>query len=50
MRIDAWASGALVAAISIMAFVAFADWEEWLNVLLGIWVVVSPWTPILIVS
>lgn len=43
MRIDAWASGALVAAISIAALVAFADWEEWLNLLIGSWIISSPW-------
>ena len=23
--------------------VAFAEWEEWLNLIAGLWVVVSPW-------
>jgi hypothetical protein len=34
-RIDVWAGSAAVVAISIAAIVAFSDWEEWLNVLLG---------------
>jgi hypothetical protein len=42
-RIDLWASGAVIAAISVAAIVAFADWEEWLNLLLGFWLIVSPW-------
>ena len=31
------------AATSIIAVVAFANWEEWLNLLLGAWLMVSPW-------
>jgi hypothetical protein len=42
-RIDIWASSALVAATSIIAIVMFSDWEEWLNLLLGFWLVISPW-------
>jgi hypothetical protein len=42
-RIDVWASGAAIVAVSIAAVVAFSDWEEWLNLLLGIWIFVSPW-------
>jgi SPW repeat len=42
-RIDLWASGAAVAVLSIAAIIAFANWEEWLNLLLGLWLLVSPW-------
>jgi len=42
-RIDIWASSALIAATSIIAIVMFSDWEEWLNLLLGFWLIVSPW-------
>jgi hypothetical protein len=42
-RIDVWTSGAAIAAVSIAAMVAFSDWEEWLNLLLGLWLTVSPW-------
>jgi hypothetical protein len=42
-KIDLWASGAAIAAISLAAIVAFASWEEWANLLLGLWLVVSPW-------
>jgi len=42
-RIDLWASSAAVIAISVAAIVAFARWEEWAILLLGIWLVVSPW-------
>ena len=43
-RIDIWASSFLVAATSIIAIIMFSNWEEWLNLLLGFWLVVSPWT------
>jgi hypothetical protein len=43
-RIDIWATSALIAATSIIAIVMFSNWEEWLNLLLGLWLVVSPWT------
>lgn len=42
-RVDIWVSGAAIAAISVAAIVAFADWEEWLNLLLGVWLMISPW-------
>jgi hypothetical protein len=40
---DLQTSGAAIAVISLAAMVAFADWEEWANLLLGIWLIVSPW-------
>jgi hypothetical protein len=40
---SAWVSGALVAALAAAALVRFAEWEEWINVLLGAWIAVSPW-------
>jgi hypothetical protein len=42
-RIDTWASGALLVAVSIAALVAFADWEEWISLALGLWMIASPW-------
>jgi hypothetical protein len=42
-KIDLWASGAAIAAISLAAMVAYTNWEEWANLLLGVWLVVSPW-------
>jgi hypothetical protein len=41
--IDIWASSAAIAAISLAAIFAFANWEEWANLALGIWLVASPW-------
>lgn len=42
-RIDLWVSSAMIAIVSLTTFIAFSNWEEWLNLLLGVWLVVSPW-------
>ena len=42
-KIDLWTSSALIAAVSLATFIAFSNWEEWLNLLLGVWLVGSPW-------
>lgn len=43
VRIEVWAAGAAIVAVSVAAIVAFSEWEEWLNLLLGLWLVISPW-------
>jgi hypothetical protein len=40
---NAWAGGGVIAVLSIAALLAFAEWEEWLNLVVGLWIVVSPW-------
>jgi len=42
-KIDLLVSSAVIAALSIGAIVAYANWEEWANLLLGLWLVLSPW-------
>jgi SPW repeat-containing protein len=42
-RMDAEVSGYALIALSAAGFVAFADWEEWLKVAVGLWLIVSPW-------
>jgi hypothetical protein len=42
-RADILVIGALLIAVSAVALVAFATWEEWISLLLGLWLVVSPW-------
>jgi len=42
-RVESIASGVLVVAIAIAALIAFADWEEWAMLALGLWLIVSPW-------
>ncbi|WP_119458710.1 SPW repeat protein [Rhodospirillaceae bacterium SYSU D60014] len=40
---NAWLSAAVIAGLALAAIQAFAEWEEWGSLLLGAWVVVSPW-------
>ena len=42
-RLESVASGALIVAISIAALIAFADWEQWAALALGLWLIASPW-------
>src|SRR5262245_27743191 len=43
LRIDTWLCAAVVTVISFVALVAFRDWEEWINCILGLWIAASPW-------
>jgi hypothetical protein len=36
-------AGIVIAALAIAALAAFAIWEEWLNLVVGLWTLVSPW-------
>ena len=36
-------AGLLIAVLSIAALTAFAVWEEWLNLIVGLWLIASPW-------
>jgi hypothetical protein len=40
---NAWMTGIVIAGLSIAALAAFAVWEEWLNLIAGLWAIVSPW-------
>jgi hypothetical protein len=40
---NAWLSGVVLAGLAIAALAAFATWEEWLSLIAGVWVAVSPW-------
>jgi SPW repeat len=42
-RLESAASGVLVVAIASAALIAFADWEEWAMLVVGLWLTVSPW-------
>ena len=42
-RLDIWISSAAVTVTAMAAILAYANWEEWLNVLLGTWLIISPW-------
>lgn len=41
--IDLWLSSAAIIILSLAAIVAYATWEEWINLALGLWLVVSPY-------
>jgi hypothetical protein len=43
-RMDLWATGAVIAVISLAAMIAHTNWEEWANLLLGLWLIISPWS------
>ena len=38
-----WLVGLAVVLLAIVAVEAFRAWEEWVNVALGAWLLVSPW-------
>jgi SPW repeat len=40
---NAYVTGLAIAIIAIAALAAFAVWEEWLNLIVGLWALVSPW-------
>jgi SPW repeat len=40
---NAHIAGFVIAVLAIAALAAFAVWEEWLNLIVGLWVLVSPW-------
>ena len=35
-------AGLVIGLVAIGAIVAFAQWEEWVNLIVGIWVVIAP--------
>ena len=40
---NAFVFGIIIAVVSVAALAALAVWEEWLNLILGLWVLISPW-------
>jgi hypothetical protein len=42
-RVDSWLTAAAVILVSVMAVIAFSEWEEWLATALGTWLIASPW-------
>jgi hypothetical protein len=40
---NAYIAGIVIVALAIAALAAFAIWEEWLNLIVGLWTLVSPW-------
>ena len=42
-KIDLWITSAIIVVLSLAAMIAYRDWEEWINVLMGVWLIASPW-------
>jgi hypothetical protein len=40
---NAWLSGIVIAGLGIAALGAYVESEQWLNLIVGLWVAVSPW-------
>lgn len=40
---NAWIVAAVLALVASAALSAFAEWEEWVNLVLGLWLMVAPW-------
>jgi SPW repeat len=40
---NAYITGIAIAILAITALARFAVWEEWLNLIVGLWALVSPW-------
>jgi hypothetical protein len=40
---NAWIVGAAIALIAFGALFAFREWEEWVNLALGVWAILAPW-------
>ena len=38
-----WVVGIIVAVAAAAALISFHVWEEWVNAVLGLWLIVSPW-------
>ncbi len=43
MSQNATIAGIVIVVLAIAALSAFAVWEEWLNLIVGLWTLVSPW-------
>jgi hypothetical protein len=40
---NAWACGIVIGLTSLWAIISYDEWEEWVSLLLGLWVLSSPW-------
>jgi hypothetical protein len=40
---NAWLAGAAIALIAVAAILAYNQYEEWANLALGLWTILSPW-------
>ncbi|HZS85348.1 MAG TPA: SPW repeat protein [Stellaceae bacterium] len=40
---DAWVLGVIIGLVAISAIAQLAPWQEWVNLVLGVWVFIAPW-------
>jgi hypothetical protein len=40
---NAWIVGIVIAAVAVWAVAWFAPWQDWVNGVLGAWLVIAPW-------
>jgi hypothetical protein len=40
---DAWVLGVIIFLVSISALSEMALWQEWINLVLGVWLFIAPW-------
>jgi len=40
---NAWIVGIAIAAVAVWAVAWFAPWQDWVNGVLGAWLVIAPW-------
>ncbi len=40
---NAWICGIIIAATALAAILRFDEWTDWVNGLLGLWVIIAPW-------
>jgi hypothetical protein len=40
---NAYVVGVIIAVAAVSALLAFHEWEEWVNIILGVWLVITPW-------
>jgi hypothetical protein len=40
---NAWIVGVVITALAIWAIVKFAEWQDWLTGILGVWLVIALW-------
>jgi hypothetical protein len=41
--VNAWASALLLGLFSVLAILSYSEWEEWVGLGLGLWILASPW-------
>ena len=40
---NAWIGGGIALLVALLAISQLRDWEEWINLIVGLWITASPW-------